>query len=140
MYDTTKALDRVLRARPKDFPPERIHAARDWLVGYRRGLNREEHAHPPDDYIVAQFLAVADWPSLERMLKQLFSQQIKPGEQDAWFVTVALNRIHGIAPTDVNKRRAQLKLAPSKSEQAELDRDFGAALTRQLAGSARSMP
>lgn len=134
MYDATPTIDRVLRARPRDFTPERIEEARGWLLGYRRKLGNAPTCHAPEDNIVAQFLAVADWPDLERMLYQLFQQRIPPGDKDAWFITVALNRIHSIAPAVIQKRRAQLKLVRAASAEASADnvQQFAKQLTANL--------
>jgi hypothetical protein len=103
-------IDRLLRARKNDYDRTTIERARKWLHGYMAKLGTEPSPHPPDDHILAQFLAVADWPPLERLLYDLLAERKRPGWSYAWFVTVALQRIHGIDPKAFRARRAHLKL------------------------------
>lgn len=105
-------LDRVLKARPTKADPAALTEARNWIWGYQRKHGREPNAHPPDDLIVAQFLAVDEWPRLQAMLYELMAERKEPGYSYAWFISVALQRIHGIAPAAIKQRRATLKLVP----------------------------
>ncbi|MGH9583328.1 MAG: hypothetical protein ACRD4O_10365 [Bryobacteraceae bacterium] len=76
-----------------------------------RKFSRELEPHPPDAQIVAQFLSVAEWPRLEALLNKLAREQCEAGSRYAWFVQVALQRIHGLSLADVRERRAQLQIA-----------------------------
>jgi hypothetical protein len=48
MYDVTPTIDRVLRARPRDFDPSLIEKATGWLLGYRRHLGNAPTCHAPE--------------------------------------------------------------------------------------------
>lgn len=138
--DTTTILDRVIRARKKDYNADQIATARNWLLGYRRKLGRAPTCHPPDDDICAQFLAIADWETLQKTLYELFRQQIPPGDNDAWFVAVALNRIHGFKPDALKTRKQALKLVkPAKQHQQPDSREFTQELLHDLTTSIRSL-
>ena len=63
----------------------------------------------PDDAIAAQFLAVAEWPRLEALLCDLAAERKEAGYSYGWYVTVALQRIHGLSPARVREMRARLK-------------------------------
>jgi len=103
-------IDRLLRAKESDYPAELITTARRWLHGYALKLGRDKDRHPPDGRIVAQFLSIAPWPQLEGLLYDLLAERKEPGYSYAWFVTVALQRLHGIQPATLRERRAALKL------------------------------
>ena len=109
-------IDRLLKARKTDFDPERLEKARGWLHGYVCKFAADKDRHPPDARITAQFLAVAPWPQLEGLLYDLMSEQKEPGYSYAWFVSVALQRIHGIQPKALKQRRAHLKLMKRSPE------------------------
>jgi hypothetical protein len=111
--ETTEVLDRLLKASDKRTDPAAIATARAWLHGYVAKLAPDKDRHPPDNRIVAQFLAIAEWPRLEHLLKALFEERQTPGYSYAWFLTVALQRLHGIQPARLKTRRAQLKLVRS---------------------------
>lgn len=105
-----EVIDRLLKAKPDKSDAALIEAARRWLHGYMAKLGREQHPHPPDNQILAQFLAIATWPQLEGLLYDLLAERKEPGYSYAWFITVALQRIHGIQPAILKQRRAELKL------------------------------
>ncbi len=134
--DTTTILDRVIRARKKDYTAEQIETARAWLLGYRRKLANQPTCLAPDDDICAKFLAVADWPALQNTLYELFKQRIPPGENDGWFVAVALNRIHGFKPDALKTRKAQLKLVkpaqPGPPDSRQFTQDLLAGLNANV--------
>lgn len=137
---TIETLDRVFRATARDYDKALLEKARAWLIGYRKHLNRTQQFPTPDDKIVAQFLAVADWPALEKTLQELFHQGITAGDRDAWFVYVALNRIHGIAVKTIDKRREQLRLVRKTHRQPEqTGLQFAQDLTRELASTAKAL-
>ncbi len=98
--------NRLLRARPSHFDAARKAAARGMLHGYAAKFGREPDCHPPDDVIVSQFLAIAPWPRLEALVYELMAERKVPGANyAAWFVAVAMQRIHGIAPSALRQKR-----------------------------------
>jgi hypothetical protein len=134
-------IDRLLRASPSDYEREAIAKARACLHGYAVKLGREKDRHPPDDRLVAQFLSIAPWQALERLIYDLMAERKQPGYAYAWFVAVALQRIHGIQPGTLKQRRAELRVverAPARqpeprqaellSADAEADPQFSEAL------------
>ena len=110
--DAESVLDRLFKARPKDHPDSRIQEARRWLHGYAAKFpaRGQDQPHPPDDQILAQFLAIAPWERLLGVMYDLMAERKQCGQSYAWFVTVALQRIHGIKPDAVKARREELKL------------------------------
>lgn len=128
--DSIRLIDRLLKANPKRIEPAKIETARRWLHGYQAKLGRERDPHPPDDRIVAQFLSIADWPILERLLYDLMAERKEPGYSYAWFVSVALQRIHGVQPATLKARRAELRVVkaghtaePPQPQQQPLEPD-----------------
>ena len=124
-----------MRSTAKKFDHETTQRCRDWLYGYMRKFGRELEPHPPDPLIVAQFLSVAPWPQLESLLNKLVRENCEAGKTYAWFVAVALQRIHGINPAQLRERRAALQLVrtppPPAAEQAALDPTIPTALELQ---------
>lgn len=137
-------IDRLLTANPKNTPPADLANARRWLHGYRLKLGREPRVHPPDDRILAQFLSIAPWPALERLLYDLLAERKEPGYSYAWFVSVALQRLHGLEPARYarlrDQRRAELKLvkAPQAAPEPEPDPQWSQALAARATASVRS--
>lgn len=103
-------LDAILKANPKKIDPELATRARDRLYGYMRKFGRSLEPHPPDQQIVAQFAAIAPWPQLDSVLEELWRRRQPAGDSYAWFLGVALQRIHGLRFEDVRRRRDELKL------------------------------
>jgi len=110
--DAGGVIDRVLQARPKNYPEADLERARGWMHSYAAKLPAANtpNPHPPDDVMVSQFLAVAPWPQLEGLLYDLLGERKQCGYSYAWFVSVALQRIHGIKPQLLKERREELKL------------------------------
>ena len=113
--DSIELLDRLLKSSPKKFDDATRAKGKEWLYGYMRKFSRERDPHPPDEQIVAQFLAVAPWPQLENLLMRLFRENCEAGKTYAWFVYVALQRIHGISAAQVRQRKAELQLVKGES-------------------------
>jgi hypothetical protein len=109
-FNFDRSIERLLKATPKDYDPNKLQTARDFLMGYMRKLGDEQNAHPPDDFITAQFLAIAEWPRLEAMLYDLMAERKAPAHSYAWFVTVAIQRMWGLAPGLQKEARQRLKL------------------------------
>ncbi len=55
---------------------------------------------------------VAAWPTLDAMLFDLASERKEAGHSYGWYVTVALQRIHGISPEQVREIRTRLVPVP----------------------------
>ena len=112
-------IDRLLKAKPKNFDNGLVQHFRDWLHGYMAKLGREPHPHAPDDLIVSQFLTCGEPHQLGRLLDDLLAERKEPGHSYAWFVTVALQRIHGISPETVKQRRTELRLVKKQQRPPE---------------------
>jgi hypothetical protein len=110
-FDFDKTIDRLHKAKKGDFEESLFETARMQIVSHHAKYAREENrlSGPPDDAITAQFLAVAEWPRLEALLCDLAAERKEAGYSYGWYVTVALQRIHGLSPARVREMRAQLK-------------------------------
>lgn len=107
-------LDRIRRASPQTLSSDLIDHARRRLHGYMRKMGPEVHCHPPDNRTVAQFLSLGDgvggWPALDALLNQLFAEGQKLKQvRYGWFLSVAMQRIHGVNP-QVAKRGRELRV------------------------------
>jgi len=118
-----KAIDRLRRANPAKYDPNELAEARRWIHGYMAKFGDMPDPHPPDDLLLAQFLAVAEWPRLLGMLQDLMAERRQPKISYGWFVTVALQRIWGITPQRLKEERARLKLVrnPQPVENQRMD-------------------
>ena len=122
---TTSTLDprlkKIFQRRPEQFSPAALDQARRGLHGHMRKFGIEANAHPPDDKITARFLACGEdaggWPRLQALLTDLMNERKRPRTY-GWFVTVALQRIHGIKPAEVKNQQAALKLVRSRAANA----------------------
>jgi hypothetical protein len=114
-FDGAHALDRLFGARPKNFQPDLLKWARAELHGYRAKFpaRHDEHPHPPDDLVCAQFLSIAPKQRLEGVLFDLMTERRECGSSYGWFVTVALQRIWNIQPHVYKAAREELKLVRS---------------------------
>jgi len=119
-------IDRVLSARPNDFDPDTMATFRRWLHGYMAKLGRDDgnqpisNPHPPKDDLVAQFLAIAEPRRLGTMLDSLMCDR-QTCYSYGWFVTVALQRIHGLHFQEQKKARAALQAVKRGQRQAAID-------------------
>lgn len=127
-------IDRVLSAKAKDFDQAIVSHFRAWLHGYMSKLGRDDRnqpikdPHPPTDDLVAQFLAIADPRRLGTMLDSLLLDR-QTCYSYGWFVTVALQRVHGIhfreqkeiraALVDVKRQQRYAADAPTQAELLE---------------------
>jgi len=103
-------LDRVLTANKSRYDKRDLDTLREWVDGYWTKLGpTQPNPHPVDDKILAQLLAVAPLEQLIHLLKDLFTERKRPEISAAWFVVVALQRIHGIHPEALKVRRADLR-------------------------------
>ncbi|HXE11877.1 MAG TPA: hypothetical protein VN633_07150, partial [Bryobacteraceae bacterium] len=73
------------------------------IASHHAKYAREENRLPDlrGDAIMAQFLTVAEWPRLEARLCDLAAERKEAGYSYGWYVTVALQRIHGLSPARV---------------------------------------
>lgn len=140
-------IDRVLSAKAKDFDPETVGTFRRWLHGYMCKLGRDERnapfnattPHPPSDDLVAQFLAIADPRRLGTLLDSLMLDR-QTCYSYGWFVTVALQRVHGLHFAEQKKARAALAVVRRGSQPAaaSADPDFTRQTEFDLASIARA--
>lgn len=117
--DSISIIDRLLKAKAKNFDPSEISEAKRWVHGYQLKFGRDKEAHPPDDTIMAQIITAAG--SLGRLIglvQELRADRKEPGGQYSWYATVALQRIHGIRPELVRQRRAELRVVREPSPPA----------------------
>jgi len=54
-------IDRLLKAKPKNFDPVEIEEARAWVHGYQAKLGKNKNPHPPDDTILCQIITALGW-------------------------------------------------------------------------------
>lgn len=117
-FDNTiqEILDRVMQAKPKEHDSKTLTEMTRWLWAYRRKYSDppEPDIHPPDAGVVAQFLAITELPRLQALLYDLMTDKVVPGYSWGWFITVGLQRIHGIKAHTVKQRRRQLHLLRTK--------------------------
>ena len=120
--DSIQNIDRVLNPRSKHHDEHTTNLARSWMFKLMTTYGPNRDAHPPDTKITREFLNIAPWPRLEALLRELMNARTPIGEQYAWFVTVAMQRIHGVQPAALRARRAELQLIKSagKAKAAEI--------------------
>jgi len=105
-------IEAMAKAKPKHYTAGQIDLARRWMYGLAVKLGREKDRHPPDDELLAQFLAIAPWPRLLSLLIDLQSEGREVGYSYGWFLTVALQRIHNMSWSPA-KQRAALAAVPA---------------------------
>jgi hypothetical protein len=148
-----RVIDHVFSAKPKNFATDVLAHFRTWLHGYMAKFGRDENNQPlpngstipPKEEIVAQFLAISTPSRLATMLDVLALDQ-KTCYSYAWFITVGLERIHGIAWTETRKVRAALQEVkrqarhPARATQQTLDPAWTNNLIRDTARKAKALP
>jgi hypothetical protein len=114
-FDFDNTIDRLQKSKKVDFDETLFELARNRIASHHAKFARPENRQPtlPDDAITAQFLAVAEWPKLEAMFLDLASERKEAGHSYGWYVTVALQRIHGISPERLRKMRGRAKSGAS---------------------------
>lgn len=105
-----KVIDRLQTAQKADFDEEVFELARNGIASHHAKFAREANrlSALPDDKITAQFLSIAEWPRLEALLFDLASERKEAGYSYGWYISVALQRIHGIPPSRLQEMRGQL--------------------------------
>jgi hypothetical protein len=103
-------LDRMLTATPEKTDPEDLKAVREWVHGYQCKFGRDPDPHAPDARILAQLLAVASPAQIRAVIYELMAERKEPGHSYAWYVTVMLQRIHGIKYQAVKAAREAWKV------------------------------
>lgn len=99
------------KAKKADFG--RIHfrnssrATRETSCKYARPENRLPGL--PDDVLSAQFLAIAEWPRLEALLSDVAAERKESGYSYGSYLTIALQRIHGLSPARVREMQWRLR-------------------------------
>ena len=131
-------IDRILNSRPSHFDKTTLTEAGRWIHGYMTKFGPTPQPAPPDPHILAQLLAVSDWGNIQGLLHHLMAERQPAGEKYAWFVTVALQRIHGIRPDTLKARRADLRevkrpKSPKPPEPTQDNLEFAGDLIADLA-------
>lgn len=103
-------LDRMLSATPDKADPEQMKNARDWVHGYQCKFGRDPNPHAPDARFLAQLTAIASPEQIRAVLQQLMIERQTPGDKWVWYITVALQRIHGIPWQQVRAAREAWKV------------------------------
>lgn len=116
-------IDRVIQPKGATRPDEQeLREAGAWMFKLMRTNGPHVAPNKPDRKIIAEFLRVAPWPRLHSLLFELMNTATQIGENYAWFVTVAMQRIHNVRPEVLRERRVELKLINKmgKAQAAEL--------------------
>ena len=104
--DINPLIDQVLNTTETNDDEATVAAATEALHAHMQTTGRYPLQPPPGPDIVAQFLAIAPWPRLKALLESLSKARKGPSDPVyAWYVTVALNRIHGATPEAIAARR-----------------------------------
>jgi hypothetical protein len=121
-FKIEKTIDRLQKATRGDFDEAVFELARNQIASHHAKFARKENRQPnlPDDQITAQFLAVAEWPKLEAMLMDLTSERKEAGHSHGWYVTVALQRIHGISPQQLREARNRRNAKPCPADRSSV--------------------
>lgn len=138
-FDSSSIIDRLLKASPKNQNADDMATVKKWVHGYHAKLGREKDPHPPDDRILAQLLAVGSADRIVAVIQDLMAERQEPGYKYGWYVTVALQRIHGIRPEALEAKRAELKAVRKKNEPPENGQEFTEQIEKTLHAGMRRM-
>jgi hypothetical protein len=119
--EVDRSIDGILTAKAEDADTEALTEARSYLLSYMCKLG-DPRSKPPDDAILAQFLAVAPWEGrggLLELMHDLAGERAQPGDSYGWFVAVAAQRLRGIKPQELRARRDELRAQRRKRPQRE---------------------
>jgi hypothetical protein len=120
-------IDRALNAQPKFFDRRAIEETRRAVYGYQMKFGAHDKNNPPpppDDKIISQMLATTSVARIQNLIDGFMCEKPNPptpGEKPAWWVSTILQRVHGVAPETLNKRRKEHRL--------QIERDRGRSLT-----------
>jgi hypothetical protein len=117
--DKRDLIDRLQKACPENCEASELRELSRWVHGYQLKWGRDKHAHAPDAHVLSQLLAVAPLPRLISLITDLMQERKEPGYSYGWYVTVAIQRIHGIHPKALAAERAALRAAPRRGASAE---------------------
>ena len=108
-------LDKVLKAKPSHFHQSDLAEARSWIYGFmvKKAPLDAQNPHPPDDVTLAQYLTAAGGQAVTLIQKLLTEKHTAP-RSPQWFVSVALDRLHGIRPKEADALRAELRIEPKR--------------------------
>jgi hypothetical protein len=130
-------IDRVLSAKTSKTDRDELARFRQYLASYFSRFGRDDRGQPlqspppPTDDLVAQFLAIAEPARMATMLDNLSIDALAahahhPGSRGAlnptnyaWFITVALSRVHGISFQVTRKIRADLREVKRQRQEPE---------------------
>jgi hypothetical protein len=137
-------LDRVFSATAAKADPNDVRTFRAWLHGYMIKLGRDDankplrNPHPPDEKLVAQFLAVDDPKLLGTMLDNLMLEG-HTCQRYFWFVTVALQRRHGIGWQETKRVRQALRIVKAGNKPDSHAQDYAQQLALSLTKKVKSL-
>lgn len=105
-------LERLLTARPRDFSDAQHARVRSMVMAHVAKFPAPlgEYNRPVDKIITAQLLATSEWHKLDDFFMYIRINRVQAGESYAWFVVVAVERIHGIQPDRLKAAREELRL------------------------------
>ena len=108
----TAILERLLTARPRDFSDAQHARVRSMVMAHVAKFPAPlgEYNRPVDKIITAQLLATSEWHKLDDFFMYIRTNRVQAGESYAWFVVVAVERIHGIQPERLKAAREELRL------------------------------
>jgi hypothetical protein len=144
---TSDLYERIAKAKPESYDSDEIRNVRSLLCGYWRRMRTEPDALPPPDKLCAEMLTIASFPRIKQELDKLWQKRKKPDRSYRWFVTVLLEKIHGIEPATSGKALSDLRIVqkhyPKPEQQALLSDeereqiiDLDAAFKSMAAGKA----
>ncbi len=109
-YDSIKTIDRVLNPLSQPHDAEKIAWWTTHLHELMRKLGgRFADSRPPDHEVVRQILNTGPEESIKGVIRDLVIKRIPVGDKYSWFISVMLQRLHGI-PSDLTAdRRDELK-------------------------------
>jgi hypothetical protein len=140
-------LDRVLTARPQHFQASELTTVRSYAYKWLLLQRGQENAQAPDEQLCAQIAAAAG--SVNAAVNFIYDHMAdRQAETAAYLVTWILQKLHGIAPAVLRRRRAELRLVgtadnpapPSSADPAPAaaDRQFAAHLVAQAVHGAKT--
>jgi AcrR family transcriptional regulator len=141
-FDSTEfdVIDRMLRATPERTDPEDMRSVREWVHGYHCKFGRDPNPHAPDAHILAQLLAIGTPGQLRSLIAELMQERKEAGHSYAWYVTVALQRIHGISYQQARQAREAWKVHRGRNAAAPLSRGGAAGAPPPSEGGVATTP
>jgi hypothetical protein len=138
--DHDSIIDRVLTARAQHFQTSELNLVRGFAYKWLTLQRGQEHAQAPDGTICAQIITAAGGAG--RAVAWITERlQDRQAESCAYLVSWMLEKLHGVAPPAVKRRRAELRVvqrsaalessAAPGSPAPDPDPEFSAEIARQ---------